>query len=233
MAIVKFGTGVDGIRGSIGGVTFSAAGAGPYVKAWRSPVVRRSERAAQVRERFGTSAPGWRDITGAQRQDWRDWAGDPAQTRYNSLGEPYNLLGWQAYGAISIQLQSVGRPPAADAPTVSAPPDPTVMVIVAEVASGVPFLQVTLYTGDFPTGGDVVLFLWVGPRGTRTVPAGRGLLAYGDEIAAGNVLDLTDRCEALFGPIQVGQQIFVGIAAQEAEGPRSGLYWDSATVVEV
>jgi hypothetical protein len=193
----------------------------------------RTQLAAGVRERFGGSAPGWRDLSDVERQDWRDWAGDPAQTRYNSLGEPYNLLGWQAFGAISLQLQSAGRAPATVAPTVSAPAAPTVMVLVAEVDAGVPFVQVTFDAGEFPGGGDVIVFVWVGTRGTRTTPGSSGLLVYGDEVAAGFVLDLTDVIEARFGPVMVGQQIFVGLAAQEAEGPRSPLYWDYTTVVEV
>jgi hypothetical protein len=233
MAIIRFGMTVTGLRGTVGGVTYSAAGAGPYAKQWRAPRKVQTFAAVGARQAFALTAPGWRGLTDTQRSDWRTWAADPAQERTNSLGEPYYLAGWQQYALITTQLGTCGRAARVDPPTTSTPATPVTASIVAEVSAGVPFLELTLDGSEFPAGGDIVVFLWIGPIGARTVVPARGLIGYADEVSSGDVLDLTDAAVAIFGMLYPGQQVFCGTAAQDDEGQRSAVYWVNATFVEV
>lgn len=233
MAIVRFGLVIDGIRGSVGGVTYSASSNGPYVKPWRAPRKVLSFSAMASRESFALTAPGWRALDDTERDAWRTWAADPAQERTNSLGEAYYLKGWQQYALVTVQLGTCGRAARVDPPSTSTPAAPTVAALVAEIDTGVPLVELTLDGSEFPAGGDVVVFMWIGPPGARTVPAGRGLVAYAAEISLGDVLDLTDAAIGLFGDLYVGQQVFCGIAAQDDEGQRSVFYWVNGSIVEV
>lgn len=128
MAITKIGPPLDGIRGTIGGATYSANFSGPYVKLWTRPTNPNRPLQQTSRSQLSQIPAEWRALSDAQRTVWITFAALSAQEQTNSLGEPYYLSGWQWFLKINKYLQRVSRafvtaPPAAGyatAPTISA-----------------------------------------------------------------------------------------------------------------
>lgn len=94
MAIVKFGSLVVGVRGSIGGVTFSEALGGPYARSWGRSTNPRSRLQQRGRSHFGGLGAAWQALTPTERGDWDSLAAADPEPTFNSLGEPVTLSGW-------------------------------------------------------------------------------------------------------------------------------------------
>jgi hypothetical protein len=96
MAIVKYSALVDGVRGSVGGVTFSANHYGAIARLRSIPVQPPSQLRAESRQRLSIFAIWWATVlTSAQRAAW-DALG-AATTWQNALGEDYNPTGQALY----------------------------------------------------------------------------------------------------------------------------------------
>lgn len=126
MAIIKVGAPLSGIRGTLGGITYSANGSGPYVKQWAIPVNPGSSK--QYRERgYQSRMPAlWAALTEGQRDDWRSFAADPAQELTNSLGEAYYASGFNWYCKCNVRLLRTGRATVDDIPTQARPAAPMI-----------------------------------------------------------------------------------------------------------
>lgn len=126
MAIIKIGAPLSGIRGTLGGITYSENGSGPYAKQWSRPVNPRTGLQTQERG-FLARMPGlWAALTDAQRADWRTFAEDPAQEKTNSLGEAYYASGYNWFCQCNVSLLRVGRATIQPAPTQAQPAAPTI-----------------------------------------------------------------------------------------------------------
>lgn len=121
MAKVLFSSLVDGVRGRVGGVVFSANGAGAHVKRFAQPLRRRTTPQVDVRTPFATFGGLWADLTITQRNNWNTYATDPAQELINSLGQPYYLNGWQWFVSCNSNLRLAGRAYISDAPVLPIP----------------------------------------------------------------------------------------------------------------
>lgn len=94
MAIIKLGSTVTGIRGSIGSVTYSAAKGGPYARAWGKGTNPRAAAQMSVRGNLGGLGAVWQGMTAGDRAGWDAYAATNPEPTYNSLGEPVSLSGW-------------------------------------------------------------------------------------------------------------------------------------------
>jgi len=137
MAIIRYGVAITGIRGSIGGTTYSANKSGPYAKAWGPAINPRTPLQSNERRVLSWVASEWRNITGVQRAGWDTWAALIGQVQTNSLGVAYYLSGFQWYVKCNINLELMGRAWRAAAPVGPYPPQPTISsLITVENAAG-------------------------------------------------------------------------------------------------
>jgi len=134
MATAQYGGIITGLRGSIGGMTFSKGGSMQVVKnkaAVPKPVLPQQQAVKQLLARF---SPGWQLLSSSDRTDWATYAATCPFV--NSLGQTYYLTGFQMY--VRCQMAQATRG--------------TVNVIAAPTASG----KGTTPTVDFDlSGGDL------------------------------------------------------------------------------
>lgn len=126
MAIIKLGELVTGIRGSVGGIVFSANGSSSYAKVWAMPSNPRSQLQSAIRTIQSNCRGLWLDLTDQQRTDWNTFAADPDQALQNSLGEEYFASGWNWFVKSNSRLMHIGTAPIADAPVIARPAAPTI-----------------------------------------------------------------------------------------------------------
>lgn len=126
MAITKIGTPLDGIRGTVGGITFSENHTGTYAKKWSRPVNPKSAGQVLSRNQLSLIPEQWRGLTQAQRDAWDTWAALAAQEQTNPLGDAYYLSGWQWFVKLSKVLLRVGRALPTTAPAAGYPALPTI-----------------------------------------------------------------------------------------------------------
>lgn len=146
MAIAKFGPVVVGLRGTVGGMTFSANGSGPYVKQWQRPKKVRSQLQAQTGNIMLQAASEWVNITAAQRTAWDAWAAATAPARFNSLGEPLVLSGFNWFVEMTSQLLYQGQPVNAPAPVLA---EPAALLVAVWFVQATPGQQMRI--GFFPS----------------------------------------------------------------------------------
>lgn len=114
MGLIKFGGGVAGISGKIGGTVYARNRAGAYARNWAKPTNAPSPLQTANRTRFGTQAKGWQDLGQSDKDRWNNLA--LTVTRLNRLGDAYTPTGRQLYLESSNNLAVIGVAPLASAP---------------------------------------------------------------------------------------------------------------------
>ena len=126
MAITKIGPPLSGIRGTIGGVTYSANGSSTYAKAWSKGPNPRAAKQSTERTFLARMPALWAAINAGQRADWRSFASEPEQELFNSLGDGYFASGFNWFTKCNIRNLRVGNPIIDDAPEQTRPSPPTI-----------------------------------------------------------------------------------------------------------
>jgi len=126
MAITKIGPPLAGIRGTLGGVVYSANGSGTYCKPWAPPSNPRTELQMVERSYLASMPALWQALSSAQRTAWDTFAALGAQALVNSLGETYYASGYNWFVKCNIRLLRVGRATISAAPTIPRPAAPTI-----------------------------------------------------------------------------------------------------------
>jgi hypothetical protein len=111
--------------GSVAGVTSSRNRFGQYKRTRAIPVNPASSFQTAVRARMQTNADAWKALTSTQRIGWNDFGLNFART--DSLGQVYNLTGFQAYVSVNNNRLAAGDAVLSDAP-VYAPPAPLTLI---------------------------------------------------------------------------------------------------------
>ena len=114
MAIITCGGGVSGIRGTLGGNTFSANTNGNFVRGWARPRNPRTYSQTIDRYYYQQWPAAWRAITPTQRTDWNDYAFLHPLT--NKLGVAFKRSGYQWFCHCNQNLVTCSGSPVADAP---------------------------------------------------------------------------------------------------------------------
>jgi len=126
MAITKIGAPLSGIRGTIGGITYSANKSGPYAKAWARASNPQTVKQTTERSYLSEMSQGWRDMNDAQRAAWDAFAALGAQELTNSLGEAYYASGWNWFCKCNIRLLRLARATIEAVPTQARPAAPEI-----------------------------------------------------------------------------------------------------------
>ncbi len=133
--LVKYGGGILGASGSIGGQTHARNRFGNYVRARTKPVNPNSARQQAVRSAMIANSGAWLQIlTAVQRSQWDVYADSIAWQ--NKLGESVKLTGFNHYVRSSTALSAAGIIPQPDGPAILAlpPGDDLFAVTVSEAA---------------------------------------------------------------------------------------------------
>lgn len=222
MAILKLGATIVGIRGTIGGLVFSANQAGPYARIWQMPSNPRTELQTQSRSFLSQQASGWRALTSSQRADWDTFAALPAQALTNPLGETYYISGFGWYVKTNARLLQMDRTPNTTYPTSTRPSAPT--VTIWHYDNDAPGFRLRVrFSGLSDTANDLVCFarpIVAGARAVNTsgwflVRARQGPVSDPQEIVC------TTRHILKWGNALDGWQLFISGHEQTPDGLRS------------
>jgi hypothetical protein len=107
MAICTFGPTVVGIRGTIGGITFSQSKSGPYCKAWSRGATQQGLLQDLIRGQLASMGTPWTAMSDAQRLAWDTFAATPNEYDYNAFGQQYWLSGYSWYVRCGIRRRLV------------------------------------------------------------------------------------------------------------------------------
>lgn len=220
MALIKYGPTVVGVRGTVGGITFSANLASPYIKSWAKPVNRRSTPQSTARGSFGGFAASWVGLTQAQRDGWDTYAAAAAQDLTNSLGETYSASGFNWYIKINTQLALAGRAARVAAPTATRPAAPNVTAQILATTASVKVTSVRVDPLDPDFGADAaVLSTYFMTQGRGFANKARQWLSTEQPAGAG-LVNLNAEVIGKYGNIELGSRIFYFVHYQDLEGQR-------------
>lgn len=223
MAILKFIPPFDGIRGTSGSSTFTAGTSGPYLKRWRMPAHRARPLQTYSRAILSGFAALWRDLADAQRDAWDTYAADPAQEKFNSLGQSYYASGFNWFCQINRQLITAARAQTEDPPTLGVPAAPLFYlptVYSPEDAGHLSNLNIA-FAGMATS--DAICFSLLTPGPGILTPKNNFLLLTAEDVDGVTILYIGPYLEALYGAVAVGQRIFFNLHKQNYEGERSPL----------
>ena len=220
MAIIKLGALVAGIRGTIGGVTFSAGPSGPFARLWSRGPTPQTEAALIVRGLISHLGAPWAGMTDQQRQDWTDFGLAPPETDTNSLGEIYFLTGWQWFVRVNRRRQSVGLPITTTVPTASGVAAPLTAVLTA-TALPAGAVEISWTADDIPAGYSALVYLGAHPSiglASKTTQLVQ-VLAYHEPPT--DEADLTAAVLQRFGALGAGWKLWAYLHKLRDDGVRS------------
>jgi hypothetical protein len=106
MALVKFGGGISGFAGKIGGTVYGRNKAGAYARNWAVPVNPVTTAQSAVRAVLAQAAAMWSSLTYAQISAWNAYAA--VLIRTNRQGEQYTPSGRQIFTETFINMHGTG-----------------------------------------------------------------------------------------------------------------------------
>lgn len=230
MAIIKLGALVVGIRGTIGGVTFSESLAGPYARVWTSGVNPRTNLQSEQRRFWSLLHSDWDDITQGQRDDWDTWAALVAQKQTNPLGEDYYLSGYQWFLKCNARLLHAALAIIEDPPANPYPTQPTINSIAFEDLA--PGLKVEIaFDADEFEGHSAIIHASVTQNAPRSVQHTNWYWIFTENAVGALVteLEFTNEYEDRYIAPYPGTRLFLRVYTQSDEGLRSAAWTDYAT----
>lgn len=219
MAIIKLGAVVVGIRGTVGGITFSANGAGPYAKQWVMPTLPNSPKQDAQKNILGSMPNAWRSLNVLQLIAWQNFAAAPAQVLVNSLGELYSLNGYQWFVKINTWRNTVGQGILSNAPTLAKPAAPTITSYVVQETG--PVAQITYPGGTFSASQYVVVFGSVWSSTTKLTPPNNRRFLRAQLNPGASPFTFPTEYVATFGNPIPNTRAFAHVYRQNSEGYRS------------
>jgi len=229
MARVKIGPPLAGLRGTIGGITFSANRSATYAKRWAGPRRIGSRNASHSRCILGSHGTPWRDLAQATRDAWDAYAADPAQQLTNSLGQTYYASGWNWFVTLNSRLTWIERPLIDSPPVAAKPSPPSLSAVILDPSGGADLSAVEYPVNEFD-GWDFICFgrLWLS-QGAVARTAGFYRILETSTPGASST-NIQSNLEDVFGDIPPAARLFVSVSRQDAWGQRStpaALYGDS------
>lgn len=126
MAKTKLAAPLSGLRGTIGGLTYSENSSGTFVKPWAPPSNPKTTPQTTQQSHLARMPGLWAALTPTQRADWNTFAALPAQQLFDSLGQSYYASGWNWFVKCNIRLIRCTRATISNVPTIPRPAAPTI-----------------------------------------------------------------------------------------------------------
>ena len=208
-ALVKFGGGVAGMSGKLGGTVFARNKSGAYSRNWVNPINPNTTKQQTVRNQFANLISGWKNLSAADQQAWADMA--PQYPYINRVGETSEYSGQQLYNHLNMNLQVVGTTP------LTAPLVPQTFSNIRLITLDLQLTAGVLTTADVETDDNgaateaVILEVTTSLSGGITKPA-KGLfkqvLILADASTSAG-MDITSEYQALYGDPELGAKVFI------------------------
>jgi len=130
MALVKLGTTVVGIRGTVGGITFSQNKGGPHCKVFARGPVSRTPFQSEARGYMAQWSNMWRELSGGEQTDWNSFAAAPPEIDYDPFGQVVTRSGFQWLVRLNMRQVLLGALPILYAPPSVPVPAPVLDTFV-------------------------------------------------------------------------------------------------------
>lgn len=224
MAIIKMGVIVTGIRGTVGGLTFTNTIGGPTCKKWACPVRRNTQKQSGVKGLLSGWPAKWRALEEYQREAWETWGKLPAQVKQNSLGEDYYLSGFNWFVAVNTWRSAMGLYMAEEPPVDAWPDIPDITGVTFSVAGDVVTLDIEWPAYEFLAGQAATVYA------VLTSGAGRMLKQSGYRhvqtvVDPGTThRDFGTELKAIFGVPYSGDKVFIRVSKNTINGLRGSAY---------
>lgn len=140
MALVKLGTGIAGLSGTVGGITFSRCKAGTTAKMWARGSNPQALYQQYMRGVTSQWPQQWKDLTQNQRDLWDALAATPPETDYDPFGNVVKRSGYNWFVRLNNRRVLTYQSPLEDAPAAVTPAAPTIASFVCHAPTG--------FTGD-------------------------------------------------------------------------------------
>ncbi len=220
MAIIELGPTVVGIRGTVGGLKFSANGSGNYVSNWAKGTNPKTDFQATQRNQFAKFASAWRSITALQKTIWATYAAAPAQDLQNSLGITYSASGFNWFVRINLHLEAVGAAQRDDAPTLTRPLAPIIENWKPRVTTSATDSLVRYKATDPDLTAFHTVFVKMFNSEGREVAADNFTRITIQVPNASRIINLPTQLEERFGTLIDGMRAFLESQIQDAHGQR-------------
>lgn len=200
--------------GSYAGQTASRNRFGQYVRNRSVPVNPNSVAQGAVRARLSNNAAAWRALTDVQRAGWTSLGLDI--TRTDSIGQTYNLTGFQAYCLVNNNNLAAGNAIVSAAPLLV---DPGTLLTLTVTLTAAAFSLA--YTAT-PLSAGVRIFASASPQRSagRAFEGDFRLIAV-SAAAAASPLVLTTAYAARLGTPVTGMKVFLSLTLYQGgfQGP--------------
>lgn len=207
-ALVKFGGGVAGISGKIGGTVFARNKSGAYARNWVSPINPNTTKQQAERSTFASLVSTWKGLTAANQTAWTDMA--PQYPYQNRLGEQSEYSGQQLYMHLNRNLQVVNIALLVTPRVPGVFSSATVSTLEMELTANVLTTAEIVLTAAGLSTESVIVEITSSVSGGITKPAKglfRQVLINGDA-STGPTFDFVSEYIALYGNPLVGDKIF-------------------------
>lgn len=199
----------DPRSGSYQGLTSSRNRYGQYVRTRATPVNPASAAQTAVRARFSTNASAWRNLTAIQQEGWI--ALGELMVRNDSLGQSYNLTGFQAYLSVNDNLAAAGDALVSAAPAYDPPANSLAITPTLTTAA----FSIAWLATPLPAGQRV--FISASPqRSPGRNFEGDYRLIQVSAAAAASPLAIFSNYQARFGTPVLGRKVFISVQTYKA-----------------
>ena len=217
MAKILLGPTVIGIRGTVGGITFSQNRGGPYARGWHQPPNPRTSNQLLSRSRLGTWAVAWRSLSSTNKGLWDTYAADVAQELTDSLGQAYYASGLNWFITVNIARAQMGLGQLSAAPTVAVPAAPNVEAASFSISSSSqPKVKIAAGSATLTLNHQCWLVI-VNSQGQTIAPTNYYWMRTGVPNASRD-LELRSFALAKFGTFTINQRAFFATNALNSDG---------------
>lgn len=229
MAVIQYGPTVVGIRGSIGGITFSANATSNYAKAWSRP--RRSARPDQSAERglMVDASVLWQALDPSDKTDWNNFAGAPNELDYDPWSVQRFLSGFQWF--MRAQRRRQRLPLSIPGPVPSGPAETAITGLVFSCIAGSPPTAAVNYDDDqFLAAQALILYVSVSPRPGQADSFVGWKLLHAEVSPPNGGIDVSTAFDSAFGSVPGGWRCYAMAFKQADPGNRSVIAQSSALI---
>lgn len=207
MAKVQYGAIVTGVRGTIGGATFSQNHSGPYARIWSRGRNPRTTLQENNRAYFAQLPAAWQGMSQANRDDWDTFAALGTSEKTDPFGDPYYASGWNWFCEINLRRPLFGESVYTGTPVTTATGAPPASTVTIDPSGGGTY-EVTIDAGYWGSGIHGIFYCRPGPGPGRLAPTGALKYMIGWTNTTSSPQDFQSAYETAYGPAISGQRVF-------------------------
>lgn len=220
MAKALMGPTVIGLRGTIGGITFSANKSGPYAKSYARPPYSAGPKMQLPRGLLVSTARGYAALTPAEKNNWRLFGLSPNEPDYDPWGSVRYLTGFQWWQRAGLRRLAMGDPPTSTVPT-TAMTAPAGCSLQAGHPAGLLNIEIWWSNATFTANEYAAGYIAMRAGGGLQYSTSGYLSMLQTKSPGANGEDITSAVYSAFGDPPVGSLLFCRLWKQAPLGNRS------------